>query len=506
MSKKSSARYQAEAEAEKSRADAKAADAAAKAADASARAEEAKAKGEEAKARAEAEKTKAEAEKAKVELEKNKSDAEAKKRADEAARQLSPTAITALNVAGIAGGAYLGHKKAEKIAAQHVESLKAKQVETANLGNVAKKALAGKGGAGKAQELAAIAKTAKKMGIGKVKGPLGGPLIIAGLAEGAVLRYVAPNLVDDPATKEVLRAAGNVPAFAATSLIAERMIANATLKFLPDAKHVAAINTAKEVSSTKARKSAQAGHKKAPVPNANRAVVALKGKKAETPATPTPTPAKAPKVARIRTPKKKGGGMGFLSEVKPKGVGKVGAVAALTAGALAAVTSYDASASEARAEGANSSEAAKTAAQAAVKDAAVSIGGGLAFGGIAGLLAKIGLKKVIPGVGAALMASDAVEGFKKYGLRGAAFGADEAAMPMMPTEKAAAMNPMVDQIRGGLGLNKWGVDAKYARAEAAYKGMQAAKATSAGPRSTWGDTARAASLAVRVAKAALKVS
>lgn len=97
-------------------------------------------------------------------------------------------------------------------------------------------------------KLRAIVQTAEKLGLGKVKGPVGVATAGLLLTEGLISRSVLAPQVDNEYAKEALRSVGTASVFAATSLIGERMIQNATQKTLPSAASLASINEARLAS------------------------------------------------------------------------------------------------------------------------------------------------------------------------------------------------------------------------------------------------------------------
>lgn len=148
-------------------------------------------------------------------------------------------------VVGMTGGALL----AKGIEKRHAATMGVRAAQAKALGAEARKLLKRVPSSGAASpliksKLGAIAATASKLNLSRIKGPLG--LTTAGLllAEGAFSRFVLANQVQSEQGKEALRAVGTASAFAATSLIGKRLVANATPKVLPAARDLAAISTA----------------------------------------------------------------------------------------------------------------------------------------------------------------------------------------------------------------------------------------------------------------------
>lgn len=225
-------------------------------ADASARTAEAQARAAAAQAEADANRMRAEAEAARI-----KADAEAAKRrsdAEDAARKTAEANAPrerlyqlGINIAGPLAGIVLGTKLASKLTAQHAAGVAAANKQLKDIGSAITKALP-KSGAPKAATIAKLTgfvKAADALKLAGRPGALG--IATAGilLAEGAFSRFVLGPQAQaiDPTAGEAVKAVGTASLFAATTLVGKRILANATTPALPDAKSLAAVETARKL-------------------------------------------------------------------------------------------------------------------------------------------------------------------------------------------------------------------------------------------------------------------
>lgn len=164
-----------------------------------------------------------------------------------------------LNVAAPLAGLYAGHKMADAMMAKHMASLKAKSAQIAKLGVTSEKVMeqvakAGGMGGRLTARAAGIVATAEKLALGTIRGPMG--LATAGilLAEGAMARFVIAPSTPNPNAQDALRAAGTASAFAATALVGQRLVQNATVAKLPQAVHFASIEQVRALVAANASK------------------------------------------------------------------------------------------------------------------------------------------------------------------------------------------------------------------------------------------------------------
>lgn len=224
-------------------------------ADAEARKVEAQAKGEQARAQAEVDRMRAEAEAQRI-----KAEADAAKRradAEEAARQAAEANAPAerayqlgINVGAPVAGYVAGVQLAKNIGAKHAAGVDAANKQLKALGTQIAKTIPKTGMPKPATvaKLTGMVKSADALRLASRPTALG--LATAGivLAEGAFARFVlAPQAGDNKVAKEALGAVGTASIFTATTLVGKRLIANATTMALPDAKAVAAVETARKL-------------------------------------------------------------------------------------------------------------------------------------------------------------------------------------------------------------------------------------------------------------------
>lgn len=243
-----------EAEIAKANADARRAeaDAAARAAEAEARKAAAEAEAARAKAEADAKAAEAAERKAKIDAEAADRDAKIKREAD--ARPVTLVMSAAAPFAGMLAG----HKLASHIEKRHAARLAKVGPELEALAGEVGRALKGKSGInGKLPnsvitKLGSVVTAADRLGLTRIRGPVTVAALFYGgvfLGEGAVSRFVLADNYDDPIMKEGFRSLGTTSAFAATSLVAERMLHNATMTELPSAKDLAMVEQARALSS-----------------------------------------------------------------------------------------------------------------------------------------------------------------------------------------------------------------------------------------------------------------
>jgi len=166
-----------------------------------------------------------------------------------------------VNVGAPIVGMVAGHKLAANLNAKHTAAVQARNKELVKLQGKADRILA-KPRITPAQRgrLKAIVQSAEHLGLGRIKGPLG--VVTGGLlvTEGLMSRSILAPQVDNEYAKELLRSVGTASVFAATSLIGERMIQNATQKTLPSATALASVNEAR-IASDKTPRAGSKAHK-----------------------------------------------------------------------------------------------------------------------------------------------------------------------------------------------------------------------------------------------------
>lgn len=180
--------------------------------------------------------------------------AETKRKAEEAMPWKIGSSMAALPV-GVAAGAVA----AKIIDKRHQASIAAANKELAALGKGTAKLLAqvpNKGEIGKkltASLVGAVA-AADKLGLGRLKGPVG--LDRAGLllAEAALTRFGIAPMITDERGRAVVDGVATASVFAATNLVGERMVHNATLKALPSATATASVEAARHLVTPTAAK------------------------------------------------------------------------------------------------------------------------------------------------------------------------------------------------------------------------------------------------------------
>ena len=184
---------------------------------------------------------------------------QAKIKADKDTANRSPTerAIqVGMNVGFPVAGIAAGHYIAKGIQAEHLAAARANNKEVAALGKQAA-AIVGKLpdgnskakiAAGLTKKAAGIAETAKGLSLTRMAGPLGLGIAASLVAEAALARFVIAPSIENESAREVINAVSSGSIFAATNIVGTRAVQNATLKVIPDAGHVAAINTVKAVA------------------------------------------------------------------------------------------------------------------------------------------------------------------------------------------------------------------------------------------------------------------
>ena len=224
-------------------------------ADAEARKAEAQAKAEQARAQAEVDRMRAEAEALRIEVEadaaKRKSDAEeAARQAAEARAPVERAYQLGINVGAPVAGYVAGVQLAKNIGAKHAAGVAAANKQLKALGTQIARTIP-KTGMPKPATIAKLTGMVQSADVLRLASrPTALGLATAGLvlAEGGVARFVlAPQAGDNKVAKEALGAVGTASIFAATTLVGKRLIANATTTALPDAKAVAAVETARKL-------------------------------------------------------------------------------------------------------------------------------------------------------------------------------------------------------------------------------------------------------------------
>ncbi len=173
--------------------------------------------------------------------------AEAKRKAEQAMPWQIGTTMAALPI-GIATGAIA----AKIIDKRHQASIAAANAELAALGKHTSRLLAQVPDKGKISKkltagLAGAVVAYDKLGLGRMKGPVG--YVPAGLllAEAALTRFAGVQMFEDDRVKAGVSAVATASVFAATNLVGERMVHNATLKALPSATATAAVEAARHL-------------------------------------------------------------------------------------------------------------------------------------------------------------------------------------------------------------------------------------------------------------------
>jgi hypothetical protein len=168
-------------------------------------------------------------------------------RADAARPYQIGSSIAALPVGVVAG--YAVSKAIEK---RHTSYVTAVSKQVTSLANVAAPIIAATGnkkpGKGALAKLSGVVRAAEGLKLSRVaRGPAG--LVPAGLllAEGAFSRFAIAPRIEDPRARAIVEGVGTASVFAATNLIGERMIQNATPKALLPAKAIATVETARNL-------------------------------------------------------------------------------------------------------------------------------------------------------------------------------------------------------------------------------------------------------------------
>lgn len=183
----------------------------------------------------------------------------AKREADQAkAREALPWQVAA-SVAALPLGIATGVVGAKLIDSRHQAAIAGRSKELAALGKDAGKLLAkvpDKGAIPRALKanLGGVVVAADKLGLGRLKGPVGMVPAALLLAEAAYTRFAGAPLVDDERIKAGLNGIATASVFAATNLVGERMVQNATPKALPSATALAKIEAARNIVSPSAMK------------------------------------------------------------------------------------------------------------------------------------------------------------------------------------------------------------------------------------------------------------
>lgn len=249
----------AKADAAKAKADAEraASDASARVAEAQARSATAAAEARSAEARATAE-----AAASKALADRVAAETKSKQDAIDRGREAMPWQIGA-SAAALPAGVAAGAIAAKMIDTRQAATIAARNKEIAALGKQADAALKkvpAKGVIGRVTgaRLAGIVATADKLDLGKMRGPAGLVPAALLLAEGALVRFAIAPQIQDERARAVAGGVASASVFAATNLIGERMVQNATPKALPSAKALSSIEAARQVVSGPATKAVAA--------------------------------------------------------------------------------------------------------------------------------------------------------------------------------------------------------------------------------------------------------
>lgn len=383
-----------------------------------ARADQARAAADQAKAYAEAEKAKSEAEATRAKAELERIQAAAKQRADEAAekqrefeRNMAADAEkeareareglrkAGINAAALTVGIVGGLAYAKTIDAHRQAAVKAAAPKLAEVAKDARTVIkqyeTGKNVPAAAKKLRGIVSAADKAKF-TARAPIGiGPAAVL-LVEGALSRFVIANQFEDPTAREAFQALGTTSAVAATTIIGKGTINVATPATPVNGRDLAAIESARTIADAEA------------------------------------------KAVRARTPTPRNVAKSAVAKVKPTLRVAGGAAAIAIAGpAVAALTAFDATKSQALADGVSEGQA-----TAQATGTAAVVGGGVAAAGYAigkgvamasqalaqalPTLSKIGAKALTPVALIATAAYAAPQGYREGGAIGAAVEAGKA--------------------------------------------------------------------------------
>jgi len=227
------------------------AEAKARAAEADARAIEAKAKADAAIADAAARRAKDDAELADANA-KRAAERDQRKESERRAAEAAPWQVGA-SAAAVPAGIAAGVALSKVIEKRHLATVAAANKELKGLAGDARTVISsanpksGRLSKVATAKLSAIVATSDQMKLGRTRGPLG--LATAGLlvAEAGIARFGIAEQIKDEKAKALVGAVATASVFAATNLVGERMIQNATPKLLPAARDVAAIETARNL-------------------------------------------------------------------------------------------------------------------------------------------------------------------------------------------------------------------------------------------------------------------
>jgi hypothetical protein len=177
--------------------------------------------------------------------------AERKAEADRAQESRERTYQIAISAGSAVAGMAIGHAGAHVIKASHAKHVAETAKPARDLARQATPLLTNITKRGPSplaiDKLAALVKTADRMKIGRIAGPVGVATAGLLLAEGAFSRFVLAPQIENKTGQEAARAVGTASLFAATSIVGARMLQNAMPKSLPAAAPVATIETARNV-------------------------------------------------------------------------------------------------------------------------------------------------------------------------------------------------------------------------------------------------------------------
>lgn len=200
---------------------------------------------------AQAEAAKARAAESATQLRIKELDAAAAKRKFESQNSIGGRAWRATVDAGMPiAGIVAGYKFASGIEKRHIASVAVRNRQLIDVSKSISRTMAAKGrSVGRTAKLAAAVATADKLVLAAAKGPKGIAMAGVLLAEGAMARFVvAPSLQKSNETAaELARGVGTASVFAASTMVAKRLIANATPKALPNAAAMATVETARRM-------------------------------------------------------------------------------------------------------------------------------------------------------------------------------------------------------------------------------------------------------------------
>jgi hypothetical protein len=186
------------------------------------------------------------------------------------------------SIAALPVGVTAGYVVSKAIEKRHTAFVNALGKQVSSLANVAAPIIAQAGnkkpGKGAMAKLSGVVRAAEGLKLSRAaRGPAG--LVPAGLllAEGAFSRFGIAPQIEDPRARAIVEGVGTASVFAATNLIGERMIQNATPKAMLPAKAIATVETARNLVAG-AKASAKLAPLTAPASSAATTAASVAGK------------------------------------------------------------------------------------------------------------------------------------------------------------------------------------------------------------------------------------